>query len=254
MLMIYNSMLRVRLIRQNWTLCVQGLRIASLKSKSGEKELPKTEWGKDRVYCSRIWEAEAESVLYLTSRWEMYGFHLLIKFAVLDSSLLDANMTMVPQVSNCVRSSVYHLRNINRIRQHLNSKAAQQSCLRSHRVLTCKTCTYFGLPNLQIYFDSEGTQCCCSDDHTSATVWSHQLCNNWLPVKIVFKVLTLTFKPVLGLLIFLINVEWLTFMVKNYLKRCRNMIALSWQRLHVYGMHFPWHWKSPNLYRLSKRI
>ena len=29
--------------------------------------------------------------------------------------LLDANMTMVPQVSNCVRSSVYHLRNIRRI-------------------------------------------------------------------------------------------------------------------------------------------
>ena len=53
-----------------------------------EKELPKTEWGKDRVYCSRIWEAEADKLLYLTSRWEMYGFHLLIKFAVLDSFLM----------------------------------------------------------------------------------------------------------------------------------------------------------------------
>ena len=65
--------------------------------------------------------------------------------------LLDANMTMVPQVSNCVRSSVYHLRNIKRIRQHLNSKAAQQVV---HAFVTSRidmyNSTLFGLPNVQI--------------------------------------------------------------------------------------------------------
>ena len=85
--------------------------------------------------------------------------------------LLDANMTMVPQVSNCVRSSVYHLRNINRIRQHLNSKAAQQVV---HAFVTSRidmyNSTYFGLPNLQINRIQKVLNAAASDDHTSATV------------------------------------------------------------------------------------
>ena len=65
--------------------------------------------------------------------------------------LLDANMTIVPQVSNCVRSSVYHLRNIKRIRQHLNSNAAKQVV---HAFVTSNIDLYnsklFGLQNVQI--------------------------------------------------------------------------------------------------------
>ena len=118
--------------------------------------------------------------------------------------LLDANMTMVPQVSNCVRSSVYHLRNINIIRQHLNSKAAQQVV---HAFVTSRidmyNSIYFGLPNLQIYRIQKVLNAAARmitrqrlSDHITPTL--QQL--HWLPVKqrIVFKVLTLTFKALSG--------------------------------------------------------
>ena len=37
--------------------------------------------------------------------------------------LLDGTMTMEPQIANCIKSSVFHLRNIRRIKKYLNPQA-----------------------------------------------------------------------------------------------------------------------------------
>ena len=169
---------------------------------------------------------------------------------------------------------MYHLRNINRIRQHLNSKAAQQVV---HAFVTSRidmyNSTYFGLPNLQINRIQKVLNAAARmitrqrlSDHITPTL--QQL--HWLPVKqrIVFKVLTLTVKALSGecpaYLADLINVQQTRRTGlrsgdgKNYLKgdaEDSGGIALSWQRLHVYGMHFPWALKeSQSLQTFKKNL
>ena len=99
---------------------------------------------------------------------------------------------------------MYHLRNIKRIRQHLNSKAAQQVV---HAFVTSRidmyNSTLFGLPNVQIQRIQKVLNAAARmitrqrlSDHITPTL--QQL--HWLPVKqrIVFKILTLTFKVLSG--------------------------------------------------------
>ena len=114
--------------------------------------------------------------------------------------LFDANMTMKPQISNCIRSSVYQLRNIRRIREHLNPQATKQLV---HAFITSRldmyNSTLFGLSNSQIsrmqrIQNSAARLVSRSRNSAHITPILKQL--HWLPVRerLEYKILSLVYR------------------------------------------------------------
>ena len=66
--------------------------------------------------------------------------------------LLDATMTMEPQIANCIKSSVYHLRNIHKVKRYLNPQALKSLI---HTFITSRldihNAALLGLPQCQVH-------------------------------------------------------------------------------------------------------
>ena len=73
--------------------------------------------------------------------------------------ILDSTMTFKPHISNIVRVSSFHIRNIGQIRKYLNKSAAEQII---HAFVTSrldnKNALLYGLPQNQIVFSTYKTQ------------------------------------------------------------------------------------------------
>ena len=74
--------------------------------------------------------------------------------------LLDATMTMEPQIGNCIKSSVYHLRNIHKVKRYLNPQALKSLI---HAFITSRL-DIIGLTSMPGPYSTENPKCCCADD------------------------------------------------------------------------------------------
>ena len=113
---------------------------------------------------------------------------------------LDSNLTMEPQISSCIRSSIYHIRQIRRIREYLGPHAAKQAV---HTLVTSRldmyNSTLFGLPDSQIKRLQKVQNSAArlikqsrTSDHITPVL--KEL--HWLPVRqrLKYKILSLVFK------------------------------------------------------------
>ena len=113
---------------------------------------------------------------------------------------LDVNMTMEHQISSCIRSAVYHIRNIRRIRDYLTQSATKQAV---HALVTSRldlyNSTLRGLPDthigrLQKTQNSAARFVTRSRSFVHITPVLKEL--HWLPVRqrLKYKILSLVFK------------------------------------------------------------
>ena len=121
-------------------------------------------------------------------------------------TIFDSSMSLVPHVSNIVRSSTsFHIRNIGKIRKYLNSHAAEQII---HSVVTSRldmgNSLLFGLPQTQIsrlqrIQNSAARVITLSRKSTHITPILREL--HWLPVnyRIVYKLMLFVFKSMNGI-------------------------------------------------------
>ena len=119
--------------------------------------------------------------------------------------LFDVTMTMEPQIANCIKSSVFHLRNIQRIKKYLNLQALKSVV---HAFVTSRldmyNATLLGLPQRQVY-RLQKIQNVAARLISGASRFTHispvLMDLHWLPVKqrVNFKLLVLTYKALHGL-------------------------------------------------------
>ena len=118
--------------------------------------------------------------------------------------LLDATLTMEPQIANCIKSSVYHLRNI-QVKRYLNPQALKSLI---HAFITSRldihNATLLGLPQCQVHklqkiqnFAARMISGTSRFEHISPVLMDI----HWLPVKkrMDIKLLVTTYKALHGL-------------------------------------------------------
>ena len=114
--------------------------------------------------------------------------------------LLDATMTMEPQIANCIKSAVYHLRNIHKVKGYLNPQALKSLI---HAFITSRldihNATLLGLPQCQVHKLPKILNVAARMisgksrfEHISPVLMDL----HWLPVKkrVDFKLLVITYK------------------------------------------------------------
>ena len=113
--------------------------------------------------------------------------------------IFDSTMTLKPHISNIVRVSSFHIRNISRIRKYLNQSAAEQII---HAFVTSRlhngNALYYGLPQNQIsrlqHIQNTAAHVTLSRKSCHITPILKEL--HWLPVsqRIVFKLMLIVHK------------------------------------------------------------
>ena len=119
--------------------------------------------------------------------------------------LLDATMTMEPQIANCIKSSIYHLRNIHKVKRYLNPQALKSLI---HAFITSRldihNATLLGLPQCQVH-KLQKIQNVAARMISGTSRFEHispvLMDLHWLPVKkrVDFKLLVITYKALHGL-------------------------------------------------------
>ena len=113
--------------------------------------------------------------------------------------LLDATMTMEPQIANCIKSSIYHLRNIHKVKRYLNPQALKSLI---HAFITSRldihNATLLGLPQCQVH-KLQKIQNVAARMISGTSRFEHispvLMDLHWLPVKkrVDFKLLVITY-------------------------------------------------------------